>query len=98
MWVHAIKLKEYKRDLLFQALAAITAKLQVALGDSKGPTPIEALSKLPLERLQVVHQRSLQLLKKPWQLLCEANQRCNTKFLEYNYKLSSISAMLRNFP
>jgi len=50
--------------LLFQALAAIAAKLQVALEDSKGPTPIEALSKLSLERLQVEHQRSLQLLKK----------------------------------
>ena len=87
MWVHAIKLKEYKRDLLFQALAAITAKLQVALGDSKGPTPIEALSKLPLERLQVVHQRSLQLLKKPWQFKGNVNQiKDATKILGISLK------------
>lgn len=65
------KLKE--RDLLFQALAAITAKLQVALEDPKGPTPIEALSKLPLERLQVVQKRSLQVLK-PWQFKGNVNQ------------------------
>jgi len=58
------KLKEW-RDLLFHALAAITAKLQVALEDPKGPTPIEALSKLRLERLQVVQKRSFQVLKKP---------------------------------